>query len=220
MARIRTIKPDFWTDDKIVQLSYPARLFFIGMWNFADDHGGIENSPTQLKMRIFPADSVSVAELLQELVAQGLLIEYAVNGKNYYQIKSFREHQKINRPSSPNIPAYPHGALHEGREGKGREEEGKNIYGEFVRLTESEHGKLVEKFGKADTSKRIESLNHYVGSKGKQYKSHYHTILNWASRDSSPDAVGPKRECLCGKKARVQVGNQWFCHKCFDEKGI
>lgn len=30
MARIRTIKPDFWTDEKLVKLSMEARLFFIG----------------------------------------------------------------------------------------------------------------------------------------------------------------------------------------------
>ena len=30
MARIRTIKPDFWTDEKVVELSAFARLLFIG----------------------------------------------------------------------------------------------------------------------------------------------------------------------------------------------
>ena len=28
MARIRTIKPEFWTDEKIVQLPFEARLLF------------------------------------------------------------------------------------------------------------------------------------------------------------------------------------------------
>jgi len=26
-------------------------------------------------------------------------------------------------------------------------------------------------------------LDNYIGSKGKKYKSHYHTILNWYRRD-------------------------------------
>src|SRR4030065_361605 len=59
VARIRTIKPEFWTDDKVVQVSFPARLLFIGLWNFADDSGNLENSPVQIKMRILPAHSVS-----------------------------------------------------------------------------------------------------------------------------------------------------------------
>ena len=38
--------------------------------------------------------------------------------------------------------------------------------------------KLIEKFG-SDTKNWIERLNNYIGSKGKKYKSHYHTILAW-----------------------------------------
>ena len=39
MARIRTIKPQFWDDLKIGRLSRDARLLYIGLWNFADDLG-------------------------------------------------------------------------------------------------------------------------------------------------------------------------------------
>jgi len=34
MARIRTIKPEFWTAEQVMELSRDARLLFIGMWNF------------------------------------------------------------------------------------------------------------------------------------------------------------------------------------------
>jgi hypothetical protein len=104
VARIRTIKPEFWTDDKVVQVSFPARLLFIGLWNFADDSGNLENSPVQIKMRILPADSVSVPPLLQELTSVGLLREYAVNGKNYLNIPGFTSHQVINKPSKTRLP--------------------------------------------------------------------------------------------------------------------
>lgn len=39
MARIRTIKPEFWTAEQVMELSRDARLLFIGMWNFCDDAG-------------------------------------------------------------------------------------------------------------------------------------------------------------------------------------
>ena len=131
MARIRTIKPEFWTDEKIIQLSPFARLLFLGMWNYADDHGGIESSEPQLKMRILPADPVDVHDLLKELLAHGLLIEYSVNDARYYHIKNFPKHQKINRPSNPRVPPYPSLNPHRGltedspREGKGSGREGK-----------------------------------------------------------------------------------------------
>ena len=32
MARIRTVKPEFWTDEKVVECSIPARLLFIGLF--------------------------------------------------------------------------------------------------------------------------------------------------------------------------------------------
>jgi hypothetical protein len=95
MPKIRNIKPEFWTDEKIVELSPWARLLFIGMWNFADDNGVVEDKPKQLKMRIFPSDNVEVAQLLQEIEAQQLVIPYKVDGKSYYWIPNFTKHQYI-----------------------------------------------------------------------------------------------------------------------------
>ena len=49
MARIRTVKPEFWTDRRVGECSPNARLLFIATWNFADDHGGLDRSAKQLK---------------------------------------------------------------------------------------------------------------------------------------------------------------------------
>lgn len=68
MAKIRGIKPEFWTDEDIVELSIPARLLFIGMWNHACDNGHLDDKPRQIKMRILPGDDVSIESLLEELV--------------------------------------------------------------------------------------------------------------------------------------------------------
>ncbi|CAL62423.1 Hypothetical protein HEAR2292 [Herminiimonas arsenicoxydans] len=135
MARIRTIKPDFWTDEKLTECSMSARLFFIGMWNFADDNGNLTRSAKKMKMQIFPAESCDCEELIQELMAIGVLVEYSVDGDKYMHIKGFTKHQVINRPSNSSIPKplaiddslKTHGALTKGREGKGKEEEGKGI---------------------------------------------------------------------------------------------
>lgn len=133
VARIRTIKPDFWTDDKLTECSLSARLLFIGTWNFADDAGNLDRSAKQIKARVFPVDNIDCEPLLIELITQGLLIEYSVDGKKYLHIQGFTKHQVINRPSKPACPAFDesrvtHGGLsessvgdHNGREGKGRE---------------------------------------------------------------------------------------------------
>lgn len=106
MARIRTIKPEFWTDEAITECSLSARLLFIGMWNFADDAGNLDRSAKQLKIRIFPTDKLDCEPLIQELIAHGLLIEYSVSDKKYLHIPGFAEHQVINRPSKPTCPDY------------------------------------------------------------------------------------------------------------------
>jgi len=104
MARIRTIKPEFWTSESVVECSCSARLLLIGMLNFADDYGNLVNSPKRLKMQIFPADIIDTTTLLEELIKHGLVIPYSVDGEKYLNIKGFRKHQVINKPSKSKIP--------------------------------------------------------------------------------------------------------------------
>lgn len=105
MARIRTIKPDFWTDEHIVELSAFARLLFIGLWNFADDDGRMEYSPKRIKMQIFPADPIDTTALFGELRREGLIEVYTVDGKEFLQVKNFAKHQKIDKRAASKIPA-------------------------------------------------------------------------------------------------------------------
>jgi len=71
MPKIRGVKPDYWTDEDIVDLTIPARLLFIGLWNYACDNGHLQDKSKQIKMRLLPADDVNVAELLRELEEKG-----------------------------------------------------------------------------------------------------------------------------------------------------
>lgn len=52
-----------------------------------------------------------------------------------------------------------------------------------VYMTREQKDKLVEKYGDKMTDKFIERLDNYIGSKGKKYKDHYKTILNWMDRE-------------------------------------
>jgi translation initiation factor IF-1 len=87
------VKPDYWTDEDIVELSMPARLLFIGMWNYACDNGHLQDKPRQIKMRILPGDDVSIADLLAELCTQGR-IERA---DGWITVPNLTEHQKPDR---------------------------------------------------------------------------------------------------------------------------
>ena len=102
MARIRTIKPEFWEDEKLAKLPVYARLLFIGTWNFADDNGVLLANPVLMKSHIFPYEDIgisTISEWIDILVENGMLIRTTYNGKDYLVIRKFLIHQKINRKS-------------------------------------------------------------------------------------------------------------------------
>lgn len=68
-----------------------------------------------------------------------------------------------------------------------KEKNKKKKYGEFenILLTDEEYAKLE----KSNLLPYIEKLSSYIASKGKKYKSHYATILNWSrgEKKQSPE---------------------------------
>ncbi len=107
LARIRTIKPEFWTDGNIVRLSPLARLFFIGMWNFTlCDHGHVADDAFRLKLQILPTDDVDPETLLTEIITAGRVQRIAdAGGRSYLHIKRFEDHQKIDPRWKTRCPA-------------------------------------------------------------------------------------------------------------------
>ena len=108
MARIRTIKPEFWADEKVGELEPLARLLFIGTWNLADDEGLLKLKPAYLKAQIFPYDDVTTAEvenILGTLVELEFIFPYRdQKNQDYGWIVNFRKHQRIDKPQKPKHP--------------------------------------------------------------------------------------------------------------------
>lgn len=101
MARIRTVKPEFWTSSQIVECSPITRLAFIGMWNFCDDRGIHVADFRRLKMEVFPGDEITAADVeycVNELLVGGLLREYQVGDRTYWIVTGWH-HQKIDKPT-------------------------------------------------------------------------------------------------------------------------
>lgn len=74
----------------------------------------------------------------------------------------------------------------------------KVMHSEFVFLTEGEFQKLIDKFGGLEAGVKIADLNEYIGSTGRKYKSHYHTILNWDRRDAKSTGKRQKSPATAG----------------------
>ena len=131
MARIRTIKPEFFTSEAIVSLTPLARLFYVSMWCEADREGRLSWNTKTFKIRYFPADDCDIEAIAQECIDAELITLYEIEGKKFAEIPSFKTHQVINNRESesvlpPNVPRVKDASprvLGEGRkEGKERKE--------------------------------------------------------------------------------------------------
>ncbi len=97
---MRTIKPEFWVDDKVVELSLLAKLLYIGLWNFADDDGYLEASPRRIKRQIFPDNDYDVPGAIEELLSFGMVQECTSDQGELLHIVHFKSHQKPQHPTA------------------------------------------------------------------------------------------------------------------------
>lgn len=105
MARIRSIKPEFWTDSLMVQLPHFTRLLYVGLWNVADDYGFIRDEPDRLAMELMPRESPSAVDAAVQLLAAAGRLEWFVDpdGTSYYRVSSWEKHQRVDHPSPSKI---------------------------------------------------------------------------------------------------------------------
>lgn len=144
MARIRTIKPDFFRHEGLQDLEAAnpgahCMLVFAGIWGHCDKAGSFEWRPRTLKLDILPFLDFDMAHTLDLLEAAGFLLRYTVNGREYGVVPTFQDHQRIGGKEAQEPIRYP-GINGEapgkhpggggeapgiaGREGKGKGKEG------------------------------------------------------------------------------------------------
>lgn len=104
--RIRTVKPEFWSNEKLSDVSESAHMFAAALLNYCDDEGFFNANQKLIKAALYPIrdPSVSIHGMITELSNIGYLrIGKGVDGRTYGHIIGFTEHQRINRPSSSKI---------------------------------------------------------------------------------------------------------------------
>lgn len=106
MARSRNIKPGFFANEELVELSFSTRLLFIGLWTIADRAGRLEDKPKRIKMGLFPADDINIDEALSDLQSHGFISRYSIDSMQYIQILAFDKHQNPHKDEKAStIPA-------------------------------------------------------------------------------------------------------------------
>lgn len=139
MARIRTIKPDYFRHERLqdLEVEFPGKypmMVFAGLWGHCDSKGRFEWRPRQLKLDILPFLPFDMAETLGILTTAGMIRRYVVEGKEYGEIPTFEKHQRLSGKELQDGEKHPEptgeafekqqgsvGEIPEYQEGKGRE---------------------------------------------------------------------------------------------------
>jgi hypothetical protein len=106
MARIRSIKPEFWTDEDLSALAPETHLLAVALLNHADDEGYFKAHPKLVEAACRPLreDSKNVPGMLQELSRVGYIaLGTGEDGKRYGHIRNFQKHQRVDKPSKSKI---------------------------------------------------------------------------------------------------------------------
>ncbi len=110
MARIRSIKPEFFTSRSNARLPVTARLTFIGLWTHVDDEGRAPDEPRLIKAALWPLDDKHTAAKvdadLAALDRAGKIRRYVVDGDPYLAVVEWH-HQKIDRRKDSEYPPPP-----------------------------------------------------------------------------------------------------------------
>jgi hypothetical protein len=108
VARIRTIKPQFFRSHELYAVEFQAnrgrqpgaylnvRTAFAGFFVVADREGRFRWRPHELKLDILPYDPVDFAEVMAALAAgpRPFIVKYAAGGEAYGFIPGFPRHQR------------------------------------------------------------------------------------------------------------------------------
>lgn len=109
MARIRTIKPEFWRNRQLASLSDFTRLVAIALLNVADDEGYFEADPLLIRGDVFPfhEDSMSIHGALMELsnINYCKIQDHPQKGP-IGRVVNFEKHQVISRPSKSKLRVF------------------------------------------------------------------------------------------------------------------
>jgi hypothetical protein len=141
VARIRSIKPGFFTSEDVSVLPLRARLTWIGLWTHCDDHGRAKDNTRLIKAALWALDDVSLKDVEEDLVILancGRITRYQSGGQNYLAVTNWPAHQHPNRPIKSVLPPPPgpprtedarrtHGGRTPGGEGRGTEGRGEEL---------------------------------------------------------------------------------------------
>lgn len=110
--RIRTVKPEWATNEKLQEAGDAARVLSIGLITLSDDHGNgmagiglIAGKIWTLELEKNPRETLAkVSRTLEILEEMQYIHLYENDGKRYFHIVGWQRHQRVDKPGKPHVP--------------------------------------------------------------------------------------------------------------------
>jgi hypothetical protein len=172
--RIRTIKPEFWQNEELANVSAEACLLAIALLNYADDEGCFNAHPKLVSASCCPLREMDVVACLRELEEIGYIETIVVSGRSIGRIVTFTRHQHIARPSRSTLAHH-------------FNEDSMNAHGGLIEDSMNAHGGLIA--GKE--------------RKGKEGKKQPKVVLGGNAARARTRRTAPDRETQCARTPPV-----------------
>jgi hypothetical protein len=107
MARIRTVKPEFFRHEKLQELGPLSMLIFEGLWTQCDRAGRFAWRAKTLKLDILPFITFDMESELNKLADAFFVIQYEHKGDLFGVIPTFLDHQRLTGKEAIEPPKHP-----------------------------------------------------------------------------------------------------------------
>lgn len=110
MARMRSIKPEFFKDQDLAEElpgrdGRDARQLYVGLWGLADEHARLRGDARYIKGEIYPYDDditpADVERFIDMIVETGRAVRYRVRSSVYLFLPKLDEHQRLEPDKVP-----------------------------------------------------------------------------------------------------------------------
>lgn len=108
MARIRTLKPSFYSHEQLSALPAEWHMLAGALLNYADDHGYFNANPQLVHAGTMPLRTFDVAAALDALRAVNF-VRFGLHpdGRRFGHVINFYDHQKVDKPTKSQIADMP-----------------------------------------------------------------------------------------------------------------
>jgi hypothetical protein len=109
VASDRMIRAAMRESETVNGWPYALRYFWTQLWGYCDDFGRGRRDPRLVKAGTLPIDDEATVEVVDRwmsgLESAGVIRAYVIDGKDYFEVVNWDEHQEITYKKKTGVPA-------------------------------------------------------------------------------------------------------------------